>query len=111
MKFPPHVAQPPLRRRARNRGASLATALVAALFSALVAAGCSDGGARQPRVGPPPPETPLAAGTIGPAGGSIAVTEGPHAGVALTIAAGSVGSDSNFTIWLDRGESEVPSVF
>lgn len=108
MKPPHHVAQPPMRTRSRGGRGWLAP-----LAGLLVAVGGCDGGsgARQPPVGPVDPQAPLAVGTIGPAGGRVEVTAGPHAGVALTVQAGALSSEQLFVIRLERDESSVPGVF
>lgn len=111
MKPPHHVAQLPMRTLTR-RGCAWLAPLLGLLAG--VAAGCSGGRAEvggQPPVQPVDPHAPLAAGTIGPAGGRIEVTAGPHAGVAFTVQPGALGGDKQFAIRLEQDETSVPSLF
>ncbi|MEO6595145.1 MAG: hypothetical protein ABIP94_10375, partial [Planctomycetota bacterium] len=80
-------------------------------FLALLVAACSGGGGSGGDTAPVVPSGLLAAARIGPAGGQLAVTSGPHAGVMLTVPQGSVAAPTDFSIRLDAASDSVPSLF
>jgi pimeloyl-ACP methyl ester carboxylesterase len=57
------------------------------------------------------PEAVTAAAVIGPEGGTVAVTEGPHTGVSLTVPVGAVAIPTRFTITVDVGNPAILSLF
>lgn len=72
----------------------------------LLASACGGGGGSAPI-----PEVVTAAATIGAEGGTVAVTEGPHAGVSLTVPPGAVDRPLRFTITVDVGNPAILSLF
>ncbi|MGB3969131.1 MAG: hypothetical protein WBO45_20520 [Planctomycetota bacterium] len=94
----------------REAAAPPALALALLVVGSLLAA-CGGGGGTG-NVGPAPePDGTVAMAVIGPAGGTVQITTGAHAGMALTVKAGAVANDTQFTIRVDRDEAAVPSVF
>ncbi len=73
----------------------------------LLASACGGGGGGAA----PVPELVTAAATIGPEGGSVIVTDGPHAGVSLAVPAGAVSAATRFTITVDVGNPAILSLF
>lgn len=75
------------------------------LVSLLAACGGGGGGSV------PVPEVRLAEAVIGPEGGSLAFTSGPHAGVGLVVPPGAVVAPTRFTIEAAAQNGEVISIF
>lgn len=82
-----------------------------ALVVVLVGSVACGGGGGGPVTIEPDPTQPLATATIGPGGGRVEVTAGPHAGVAVNVRAGVLAADTQFRIRLVTDESVVPTLF
>jgi pimeloyl-ACP methyl ester carboxylesterase len=77
------------------------------LLSCAILPACGDGNNNDAGA-PPPPSTALASGVVGPAGGTVAVTDGasPYAGTQIVIPPGALASSTTITI--DRAAGELP---
>lgn len=88
-------------------GLLASTALLLPLMS-MASCGGGGGGGVPPIVDTDPV---LAEATIGPAGGTLSIAAGEHAGLVLAIPAGAVAVATQFRVLLDVANGEVPSLF
>lgn len=91
----------------RHRGFQSLTCCVTV---ALALASCGGGGGGAP-VPVAPTDTVVGEATIGPAGGSLTIDSGAHAGLSLIVPAGAISVATNFRALLDIDNSDLPSLF
>ena len=87
---------------------SRALARALAVAAVLVSAGCGGGGGAAPAAQPVPT---VASATVGPAGGTVVFTAGPHAGVGLHVPPGALAAPTLVTLRAEIVVDPILSVF